>query len=360
MKWFFVLGRNPELSRLEVLSYLEARNRSHTELFFEGNLLLIETNEGEEIDIQEFGGVLKLGVIEFEGTYKAFLAFLESRELVPSDKFTYATFGNYPLEEIKEKFKRERKKGILKHGRRQVMMQSGDKVNLATNADFSIFLHEVDNVIYYGLGTQEYDYSEVKRRDMEKPVRREHLAISPRLSKILVNLSGVRARDLLLDPFVGIGAIVFEAALKGVTVYGADINRAAIEGAEKNVSWLKEHYNVDSRITLKQVDSKKIPDMQWAGVATETPLGKVLKKKPKDFEAKKIIQDFEAFIIPILRRLQKTKKAKAKIAITFPKIRSFRVDILKVAEKCGLNVVHGPVEESRLDQFISRDILVFR
>ncbi len=360
MKLFFVLGRNPTLSRLEVLSYLEARGRAYVELFFEENLLLLEVVGDEEIRIQEFGGVLKLGIIEFEGNKKEFLQFLGSRELVPADKFTYATFGNYSLDEIKEKFKREKKKGILKHGRRQVTMQSGDKVNLAMNADFSIFLHEVGEVIYYGLGTQEYDYSGVKKRDMEKPIRREHLAISPRLSKILVNLSGVKADDLLLDPFAGVGAIVFEGALKGMNVWGVDISRAVIEDALKNVSWLKEYYDVDVRITLKQMDSKKVPDMQWSGIATESPLGKILKKKPKDSEAKKIIRDFEAFIIPIMKRLQKTKKAKAKIAITFPKIRSFRVNALKVADTCGLNVVHGPIEESRADHFIGRDILVFR
>ena len=359
MKWFFVLGRNPELSRLEVLSYLVARKRSHTEILFEENLLVIKTNDGEEFDIQEFGGVLKLGEIEFEGGHKDFLKFLGSKELIPSDKFTYAAFGNYALDDIKEKFKRGRKKGILKHGRRQVTMQSGDKVNLATNADFSIFLHEVSGVIYYGLGNQEYGYKDVVKRDMKKPVRREELAISPRLCKILINLSGVKSRDLLLDPFVGVGAVISEAILKGINVYGSDISKNAIEGAEKNISWLKENYSVSSRIALKQMDAKKIPDMQWAGIATETPLGKLLKKKPKDSEAQKIIQDFEAFIIPILRRLQKTKKSAAKIAITFPKIRNFHVDVDKIAEKCGLKILAGPIEESRPDQFIGRDIIVF-
>jgi hypothetical protein len=36
---------------------------------------------------------------------------------------------------------------------------------------------------------------------MQKPIRREELAISPRLAKILINLSGAKKNNLLLDPF---------------------------------------------------------------------------------------------------------------------------------------------------------------
>jgi tRNA G10 N-methylase Trm11 len=175
----------------------------------------------------------------------------------------------------------------------------------------------------------------------------------------LINLAGVKQRDLLLDPFVGVGAVISEAILNGINVYGADISKGVIEDAGRNISWLRENYPVSSRITLKQMDSKKVPDMQWAGIATETPLGKLLKKKPKDSEAEKIILNFEAFIIPILRRLKKTKKSTAKIAITFPKIRNFHVNVKKISEKCDLKIVAGPIEESRPDQFIGRDIIVF-
>ena len=54
MKTFFILGRNPELSRREILEFLKARSRTHEEILFKGNLLIIKTNEGERFDIQEF------------------------------------------------------------------------------------------------------------------------------------------------------------------------------------------------------------------------------------------------------------------------------------------------------------------
>jgi len=357
MKHFFILGRNPELSRQEILAYMRARNREHKEILFEENLLVLETNEGEKFDIQEFGGVMWLGPINFEGNKEKLTEYLNKNEIVPADKFSYATFGNLDSEPLKEIFKSRKKKGMLKHGRQQIKFQSGEKQDIP-NAEFNIFFHEHKNKVYLGTSTQNYDSNEVKNRDMNKPIRREHLAISPRLSKILINLSEAKPRDLILDPFCGVGGILQEALLKGINVYGIDKDKQATQDAEKNLQWIAAKYNVKNNFKIENIDSRKAPDLQFAAVATETPLGKVLRKKPTDNEAKMIIQNFEAYMIPILSKLKNVKKLSAKIAITFPVIRDLHVNTPKIAQKTGLKVVMQPILESRPDQYISRDILV--
>jgi tRNA G10 N-methylase Trm11 len=357
MKTFFILGRNPELSRVEVLEFLKARGRTHREVLFEENLLIVETDEGEKFDIQEFGGVMWLGEITFEGE-DGLEEYLESGEIVPADKFSYAVFGNGDEEIVKDVFKERKKKAMIKHGGKQIEFQGGEKVDLP-KADFGIFFHESDDAVYFGLATQEYDNFQVKKRDMEKPVRRESLAISPRLAKILVNLSGATPRSLVLDPFCGIGGILQEALIKGINAHGIDKDKDATIGAEENLKWILSEYKTNARYTVEFKDSVKAPDLQFAGIATETPLGKVFRKKPTDNEAKKVIQDFEALIIPILKRLKSVKKPAANIAITFPAIRKFHVDAEKVAKKTGLKIYINPILESRSDQFISRDIVVF-
>ncbi len=359
MKWFFILGRNPKLSREEILAYLLARSRKYEEIFFDENLLVIETSEGERFNIQEFGGVLKLGEISFEGEESEFKNFVLNNELVPSDKFTYAVFGNLELEILKEKFKKEKKKAVLKHGRNQMELEGGKKINVPINSDFSIFLYGFGGKIYFGLASQNYNSLEIRERDMEKPIRRESLAISPRLGKILVNLSGTKPGDLLLDPFCGVGGILQEALLKKIKVYGIDKDADAIKGAKENLNWIKKKYGFKESFVLKVGDSRKVDDLQFGAIATETPLGKVLKKKPDNNEAKQIIQNFEAFIIPILNRLKNSKRYSAKIAITFPVIRNFHVDVKKIAKKVGMKIVFEPIKESRKDQFISRDVVVF-
>ncbi|MCK5449996.1 hypothetical protein KAI32_03965 [Candidatus Pacearchaeota archaeon] len=358
-KVFFILGRNPELSHAEIIAYMQSRNRTFREILFEENLLVLETNEDERFDIQEFGGIMKLGKIVFEGIETELITYLQKDELIPADKFSYATFGNIESELLKEKFKSEKKKAILKHGRKRIKFQDGKKQELP-NANFNIFYHQHKNKIYLGTATQTYDSNPVKERDMNKPVRREHLAISPRLSKILINLSEAKPRDLLLDPFCGVGGILQEALLKNINVYGIDKEKQAIKDAEENLKWLTEKYQLKSKYTLENLDSRKAPDLQFKAIATETPLGKILRKKPNDNEAKNIIQNFEAYIIPILTRIKKIKKPNAKIAMTLPAIRTFKVDAQKIAKKTGLKITLNPILESRPDQFISRTFVVFQ
>jgi len=359
MKHFFILGRNPKLSREEILAYMRARNREHKEILFEENLLVLETNEDEKFNIQEFGGVMWLGPINFEGNKQELAEYLEKNEIVPSDKFSYATFGSLDSEPLKELFKSRRKRGMLKHGRKQIKFQDGEKQDLP-NAEFNIFFHEYKNKVYLGTSTQNYDSNEIKNRDMNKPVRREHLAISPRLSKILINLSGAKPRDLLLDPFCGIGGILQEALIKKMNVHGIDKDKQATIDAVKNLKWIASKYSIKNNFKIENLDSRKAPDLQFAAIATETPLGKVLRKKPTDNEAKQIIQNFEAYIIPILSKLKNIKKPSAKIAITFPVINNLHVNTPKIAQKTNLRVTINPILESRPDQFISRDIIVFQ
>jgi len=355
-KQFFILGRNPELSRQEIFSYLDARKIPFEEILFEENNLIIDSNYF--ISIEKLGGTLKLGEINFEGDENEFKIFLEKEELIPEDKFNYAVFGNSDPQMIKDKFKHEKRKAILKHGRKELKFQDNSKVSIP-KADYSLFLHTNKNKIYFGQTTQNDNPHETEKRDMNKPVRREELAISPRLSKILINLSEAKENDNLLDPFCGIGSILIEAQLKNINVHGIDKDKDAIKGAEKNLKWLKENYKFNSKSTILNMDSRKAPNNNFDGIATETPLGKLIKKKPSDKEAKKMIQRFEMFIIPILTRLKQIKKPKTKIAITLPRIRKFSPNLRRITEETRLSVYAGPIEESRPKQFIGREIIVF-
>ena len=359
MKTFFILGRNPELSRAEIIEFLKARNQEHTEILFEENILVVETNDKVKFNIQEFGGTMWLGKINFEGNNKDLAEYLNKTELIPADKFSYAIFGNQEPEILKNKFKERKKKAMMKHGGKQIEFQNKEKQGLPS-ADFYIFYHEHKGVVYLGTTTQAYNNIEVKKRDMQKPIRRESLAISPRLSKILINISGAKPNTLLLDPFCGIGGILQEALIKNINIYGIDKDKQATIGAEENLKWLESEYKINSKYTIQNIDSRKTPDLQFAAIATETPLGKVLRGKPSTKEAKQIILNFEAFIIPILRRLKNSKKPTAKIAITFPTIGNLHVDAQKIAEKTGLKIYIKPILESRQDQYISRDILVLQ
>jgi tRNA G10 N-methylase Trm11 len=355
---FFILGRNPKLSYHEIMEFCKARDVVLREVFFESNVLVIEVGEEVVFDIGEFGGTMYIGDVGFVGAVDGVRGFLEGKELVMRDKFSFAVHGNCDSCVLKERFKVERKRAVQKHGRKFLELQDGGKIG-NPSADCHILFYEYSGQVYLGLVSQSYDSVSAEKRDMGKPVRREALAISPRLGKILVNLSGAKGYDNLLDPFCGVGVILIEALLKGVNVYGMDKDIEAVRGVRQNLGWLYRNYDVGARYDVKCGDSVRVPCLDYDAVATETPLGQLLTKRPSDMQAKQIVRDFERLIVPILRRLGRCKRSGARIAITFPVVRGYHVDFDKIADATGLRVYLKPILESRRGQYVGRDVLVF-
>lgn len=363
MEYFFVFGRNPELSYAELVSYTLVRKINFEKIFFERNILLAHFEKDPNFDIQEFGGIIKLGRIQFKGDMNNFKIFVAEDDLIESDKFTYSIIGYSVGEVIADKFKFEKRKAMLKRGRRQLNLQKDDTI-LIPNADIEFFGYEIDENVYFGTVEQDYSYAEIKERDMKKPIRRESLAISPRLAKILVNLSQVQEGDLLLDPFCGIGGILQEALLKGVNVYGIDKDKKAIESAKKNLKWMDTKYGLKGSYKLLAQDSRNAPNIKVGGIATEPDLGALVRSKPSNKEAQSYLKGFETSFISVLKRMAQIKRPSTKIATTMPFIREYSVDIDKICKQTGLKVVtfegvKFPIKEFREKSFIGREIIIF-
>ncbi len=364
MEYFFILGRNPQLSYAELVSFMQARDVRYRIIMFERNHLLISFEQEPKFQIQEFGGIIKLGKILYSGDDEGFGDFLESY-IMEKGKFSFCVTGN-DSEEVEEalmeKFKRERIKAQVKHGRNKMYLQKGEYI-LMPNADIEFFFYKLGEKIHFGRVDQDYSYSEVKERDMYKPFRRESLAISPRLSKILINMTKTKTGQLLLDPFCGVAGIIQEALLKGINCYGIDKDKMAIESAKKNLKWLSQNYEINANYTLINADSKNAPNIRVDGVATEPALGELVKRKLRDTEAKQFIERFEKLIIPVLKRIVQIKKPGARIAITLPYIREHTVNIEKICRETGLKkeIIEGidsPIKEFREGQFIAREIVI--
>jgi tRNA G10 N-methylase Trm11 len=363
MKQFFILGRNPQLSKAEIFSYLDAGNIEFEQVLFKENFLILNLREEINLDIQNFGGIIMLGKIIFSGERKELLEFVKKDEIIPEDKFSFNLLGNYDIEqEIYEKFKSEKRKAQVKHGRGQIKMQDGNEFEMP-NADFHLFCFK-HNKIYFGLVKQVFSYKEIKNRDMKKPVRREELAISPRLANILINLSQATKNKTILDSFCGVGGIMQEALIREINCYGIDKDKQAIIQAKQNLEWLKKNYKIKANYELKNDDARNTPLLNFDAIATEPNLGELIRKKQSNFEAQKFIKKFEDFIIPLLQRLKKAKKPQGKIAITFPCIKNYSCNINKILGMTGLKIskikdISFPIKEFRQDQFVSREVFVF-
>lgn len=105
--------------------------------------------------------------------------------------------------------------------------------------------------------------------------RRPHLkpffhpgVLMPRMARALINLSGVRPGELLLDPFAGTCGILVEACLIGVRGVGIEVQTRLVDGAKCNLAGLD--------CSLISGDAKRLPfrDASLDAAVLDTPYGR--------------------------------------------------------------------------------------
>jgi tRNA G10 N-methylase Trm11 len=365
MKYLFILGRNVELSVAEVKSFLQKEKIIFKVLSKVHNGLLIETASNLPRGIVEkLGGTISIGKVLADGALKEISKELDKQQIyeVKNNKLNYVVFDFHGkgfidvLLYLKARFKKEGLKATEKKLAGRIKLQSGELVsNLSSNLvqeQYFVFENNFGRII------ETCDYSKIEKRDMEKPVRRESLSISPRLSKILINLSQVKENETLLDPFCGIGSVLQEALLQKIKVIGIDVDKEAVENAKVNLKWF--NFPEKDYILINEDSSKvKIPEV--SGIASEPDLGELQKKLPSLDKARHIIAGFETLMIKVINNLK--KNVKGKIVFTSPLINTgknkIECDFKKIASATGLKISQGfPIYEFREDSIVGRSIVV--
>ncbi len=112
--------------------------------------------------------------------------------------------------------------------------------------------------------------------------RRSHLrpfsspvSLHPKLARCLVNLSGVKNGNFLLDPFCGTGGILIEAGMIGVKVKGIDKDPKMVKGCIRNL----EHFEIKEKEIIEGDAFEKMLTIGDADViVTDLPYGRASKK----------------------------------------------------------------------------------
>jgi len=292
MKYMFILGRNVELSKQEVFSYFERMDNKVENFWLKENGLIVEVEKPlAQGAISFFGGVIAIGEIFMSGNN---IKDLENIFIYKgtANNFNYCiwSFANEAYEDdirayLKQRFKSEKLKAAEKGLTGRMTLQKGEKIEIvgSKNIQEQYFILEEKGDKFFGRITETCDYEALEKRDMEKPERREELAISPRLSKIMINLSLVK-NGPLLDAFCGIGGVLFEALLQGIPVIGVDADPDAIDGARKNLAWGK--FNQKDYQIINN-NSKKVRITGAEVMVSEPDLGRTHRRLPLD----KMVED---------------------------------------------------------------------
>ncbi len=366
MKYLFILGRNPELSVQEVRCFFETRGIEIVSEILQDNALLVDFRMfggSGEIDanvVDKLGGVISIGEVlgEFHSAEDLDKVNIYKKE---KNNFSYVVWnfsghkdevGDY----LKGRFKSEKLKASEKRMRENMVLQDGDKVSTVSSnveEEYFVFNH------FFGRIIRHCDYNEIEKRDMEKPVRRESLSISPRLAKIMINLSKVKGGDYLVDAFCGVGVVLQEALLQKIKVIGIDTDRKAIDGARENMKW----FNFPrGEYMLMKGDSSRIEIERVKGMASEPDFGETLKKIPTKEKAEEMIARYEKIMVSVLNNMKKYVSGRFVFTSPYIRIGKKRIgaDFKELGYKTGLNLVEGfPIPEFRENQIIGREVVVF-
>jgi tRNA (guanine10-N2)-dimethyltransferase len=110
------------------------------------------------------------------------------------------------------------------------------------------------------------------RRTPRLPFQRP-VTLEPRLARTLVNLAHVGAGDRVVDPFVGTGSLLAEAALIGADTVGIDASATMIRGALDNFAYLGRTPEI-----LRQADAEEaaaeFPAASFDALVTDPPYGR--------------------------------------------------------------------------------------
>ncbi len=207
------------------------------------------------------------------------------------------------------------------------------------------------------------DIDAYSKRDFEKPFRDMGMGMMPpKLAQILINLTGVKG--VIWDPFCGGGTLLMEGLLMGHEMIGSDIDSKHIEGAEKNLNWLINNFELRIMNYELSVHDATLPiDKKFEAIAFEGDLGIPHNQSIKPERLNQIIAGLEDPYIRFFQSL-KAMKFKGPVAAGLPyfKLRNgqerFLSEAVRQIEKLGFEKTLS-LKYSREGQAVGRAIYRF-
>ena len=211
------------------------------------------------------------------------------------------------------------------------------KVNLENpKTEISLFFSK--GRVYCGLLIKKAEYDFDSRKSHMRPFPHPS-SLHPKVARALVNLSEIKEKEILLDPFCGTGGFLIEAGLMGIRSIGYDINKIMIEGCIENLKYFKI-----SNAKIKKKNAVNIGD-KFDYAVTDLPYGlnstamtgyeeENWKKYRLSLKIQKegFYKNLEKFYLLFLKNLR--KKLKKKAVIVFPSYVNYK----KILRQSGFKV----------------------
>ncbi len=260
---FELSGEHETLPRSEALALVEAFSTGFRETAFLDQCLIVEA---EELDVEILGSRLAMThrIIEVLAVCQADMQSLAeaSKHLALPDK-RYLIRGRRVKNAVPAA-------DAVEHEVGRILFQRGYRADLS-RPEVVIRAVITSGKIVLGLEAARSDRSSFEgRRPHLKPFFHPGV-LMPRMARALINLTQVRAGEILLDPFAGTCGILIEACLIGILAIGVEAQGRLARGALCNLEGL------DCGLLLG--DAKRLP-LQSSTIdaaVLDTPYGRSAK-----------------------------------------------------------------------------------
>ncbi|MBL8031574.1 MAG: hypothetical protein JNK33_04610 [Candidatus Doudnabacteria bacterium] len=425
MTYAFVLGRVYTLSLAELLAYFKTLQSPIKIVEASFELLLVETDKA--LDVERFqkhlGGTIKiLKIVDVvKKREQDSINFCLQNYFKPSKlkaDFLKSASGKiqfgvsvYLLDPEVRAFGEPKKLGMFI---KRAMQDSGASIRLVLPEFNSLALASVvvthnqllvkgaeicalagKDKVYIAKTLSVQDFEDYGRRDYQRPSRDDRRGmIPPKVAQAMLNLSGAKPNDTLLDPFCGIGTFVQEGALLDFKMLGTDIDRQAIVGSERNLEWFRNRYKIPKgKFHVEVADAREVHKVvenltklkafgKITGVVTEGTLGPVYGQFPTAHEINQNFQDLSELYTKTFLDFNSFLGKGSKVVMCLPAYRKSGTEYvmfpnLDFATSSGYNInsvipqeigllmpflritPRGSIIYDRKDQVVAREIVIF-
>ncbi|KKQ34271.1 MAG: hypothetical protein US52_C0065G0006 [candidate division WS6 bacterium GW2011_GWA2_37_6] len=325
-KYIFVLGRDQNLAKLEIVSILKQAEFDY-EIEIDGANYLVITfkdklnvnalmqrlagtvriaevfSEPEGVTLQNFDVDLDIDIdkldIYFPNKFNYTVHSLDDDAKLESEVYQLfkAHFKKYKIKAIKKSFSFSRKIG---EDFEFLLVREND----SNNADANTSANANAGKILLARSVAAPDPNIYMEKDNDRPARKFTHGTSFRLAQMMVNILDVPLGKTVIDPFCGTGTFIIEGLLKGYNMIGIDIEQPLIEASKQNLNWAKKRFGFEGKYELIQADSTEVK-FNADGCVFEPYMGEFLKKLPNFEKAKKDIEKLEKFYAKFFRNLTK-------------------------------------------------------
>lgn len=374
MTYFFITGRLKALCLFELESVCKVVLGSDFKIEDKNDYVVLKTNSSPDFVKDVFsrlGGFLKYGEIFNEG--------FDLKSLAQDEKvlFGVSAYGNKYTGSSVHKFSKKLKEEFIREGKKVRFVLPKEKSILTTAQvlknnllDDGFELVLLENSI--GRTLQVQDFENFARREYSKPfVDREMGVLPVKLARMMVNCALVKKGGNIWDPFCGSGNILLEALDLGYDVLGTDIDNDSLEGASKNVDWLKKKFNIKQKSSFSYLDilnptpSKLnyLSNIGIDGIVCEPYMGEAQRKPLEIHKANSLVKQHFSLVQSLFLILENIEIVEnIRLVVVFPEYRTKKgwvsIDNDKLNFK-NAKLIKKDLHWSRENSIIKRLIFVF-